>query len=433
MLLFIHCATNGSVEFQNIAIQCLADMLCCHKDILGPTQPTADDIKIEDTDNPQPNEFIKPFMKAFMNSLRSRNPYISQNTCTAICKLLLYNVLQDDLAAEFVRQLTLMYYDPDTEVGDGPLERKRYRTALTQILTYSLPRFCLKSLSTANLMADLVVPIIQKLVLKKEELDEVEEGDEMTSWSTITNQLAEWTDPRGAFINGEKPRPGRPLPAPAEDPHVKLAINILERANSTSSSREEKKPLLMLLGKLNVASPALFLATGDSRSSEEPKTEAKTETDIEVLTHLHELATDAVEDKQGPDAATRASIAKVEMVIAKKLGEHEQEESEQTIRPAERADDVETASQAGQMEQEEEDAQSQVQGEGQEEEEEDTMLAGMHAEGTRMPLEEEDEEDDDDDTVTDGSAGRANARRSKSRTTVTESNIVDSLLESEME
>ena len=232
------------------------------------------------------------------------------------------------------------------------------------------------------------------------------------------------------------PREGAALPPATEDPHVNLAIAVLERALGASSSKEERKPLFMLLGKLNVATPTAFLA-GDAKS---PAT--KSEEDLETLRTLHELATEGVESKLAPDAKSRDNLSKVEMVVSKKLGE--KEESEVTIRPSERTSETpavvepseaDIAEQAEPTEQEGEAVQAPVQEEDQEEgEEEDTMLAGMHAEGTRMPLEEEDEdEDEDEDTVMDGNPAWTNGRRSKSRTTVTESDIVDSLLESEME
>jgi condensin complex subunit 3 len=428
---------NGSLEMQNIAIQSIADMLCAHKTLLAPTHPTSSDAKPHETDAAQPNQFVKPFTKSFIGCLKSKNPIVSQNTCLAICKLLLHDVFSPTMASDFIKHLTILYFDPDPETGDGPNERTKYRQTVSQTLSYCLPAYCHVRLSNALLMSQLAVPIMQKLVMMKEELDEVEQGEDMATWAVITGQFAEWTDPRRVWIDNIPPRDGAALPPAAEDPHVNLAIAILERVLSSSSSKEERKPLLLLLGKLNVASSTAFLA-GEAKSQAR-----KSEEDVEMLRTLHELAAEGVEAKIGPDARCREYVAKVEMVVGKKLGE--KEDSEVTVRPSERASETpavvdqseaEVAEQAEQAGQEGEEVQAVEQEQQEDEEEEDTLLAGMHAEGTRMPLEEEDEDEDEDTTMNANGASTGDptaGSRSRSIPTVTESDIVDSLLQSEME
>jgi condensin complex subunit 3 len=426
---------------KSISISTIADMLCAHRNILDTPGDT-------DTDTEEWKEVrLEDLVKKFTKYLTHSDAFLSQNACLAMCKLILHDVLpppapgttEPSLIPEFLKSLTMLYFNPNSEVGDSPAERMRYKQTVQQTLSYCLPAFCHRRLSNALLMAQTTVFIMEKLVMKKKENEEfAEDEDDMAGWPSITGQFAEWTDPRKVLKpNGLPQDATAPLPPTAEDPHVCLAISILTRVLSHSSSKDEKKPMLMLLGKLNVASSSAFLTAGGT-----PEPVDKNKDDVDILRKLHNLTEECIEAQIGPDAKSTSSLAKVEAVVGAKLAQIE--DSDTTVRPS-----AERASRSSVGEQSDVDGTEQTERRGpqppaqtleqvdEEEEEEDTMFGGVQAEGTRMPLEEEDEEEDDDDTVTGAEKAPSNrrtpGRRSKSRATVTESDIIDSLLESEME
>jgi condensin complex subunit 3 len=195
------------------------------------------------------------------------------------------------------------------------------------------------------------------------------------------------------------------------------------KSHTCTCSKDERKPLLSLLSKL-------FIAPSFSSSTKSDDAE-------ENLTTLHGLVAEAVEGKLGTDATQRNYLAKLELSLTKRLGdvelvtqvadqsshsegtvvappEHDVSQMslpDRTVAPGNADGDVEMS----------------VDGSEVGEDEDDTMLAGMQAEGTRMPLEsegeeEEEEEDEEDELPT----------PRKPYHGVTEDDIMESLLASEM-
>jgi condensin complex subunit 3 len=376
--LFFHCFSKGHDTLKEIAIQVLTDLVITYPSLLAPPEPDPE-ASAEDA-TPKPNMLIKPLTKMLIKAFQSDERSISLMACTAASKLLLLGILPPAAMADILKSFTLTYFNPETAANP----------ALRQALSYFLPVFCHSKLKNALLMAQISVPIMSKLLLMREDIDD--EADEMVGWPVITAHLSDWTDGRKVVGATELGLDGKTSTSQqAEEPHIHLAAEILERALGNTCSRDERKPLLSLLTKLFIAS-----------SGPAP--------DEKALRSLHELVTEAVEAKLGMDAAQRNYLTKLEVSLTKRLGDVEHvtqvvDDNDNTVTP----EAIELPEQQAEDVDEEE------------AEEEDTMIANMQGEGTRMPLEEEDEgEDESDETV------------SGKRVAVTESDIMDSLLASEM-
>jgi condensin complex subunit 3 len=387
----------------------LTDTIITHPQLLAP--PAIDPEATEQDVEPKPNPLIRPITKMILKAFNSDNKRISLIACTAASKLLLLGILPQAPTAEILKAFTLTYFDPETAVNP----------ALRQALSYFLPVFCHSKLKNAQLMAQIAVPIVSKLLLMREEtLDE--EIDEMVSWPVITGHLSEWTDGRKVVGATELGLDGKTsTTSEAEEPHIHLSIEVLERSLTNVCSKDERKPLLALLGKL-------FIAPSSSNDASSASNE-------ENLTTLHALVTEAVEGKIGMDATQRNYLAKLESSLTKRLGEVAQtpapDEIASQIDPTEANLDIDAteanADDASQVDATEAPAGDVDGSEIGDEDDEDTMLAGMQGEGTRMPLEDDDEEmDEDEDTVVLPDRGR-------STTMVTEDDIMEDLLNSEMD
>jgi condensin complex subunit 3 len=363
-----------------IAIQVLTDVIITHPSLLA-SVPADPETATSSDASPTPSPFLKPVTKTFLKAFNSSAAELSQTACTAASKLLLLNILPQNSAADILKTFTLAYFNPETAANP----------ALRQALSYFLPVFCHSRQKNAALMGQIVVSILQKLMLMRDDLDE--EAEDMVSWAVVAGHLSEWTDGRRVVGATELGLDGKTNTLEgAEEPHILLAIELLERALKDNCTKEEKKPLLTLLSKLHIASSPI----------------SKNESvDEETLRTVHALASEAVEAKLGPDATTRNYISKLEIALTKRLGDVEHitqlPADDETITPD--ATELPTAVAPA-------------------EGEEDTMMADPQAEGTRMPLEDEDEEEGDTTTV---AIGRDEALRA-----ITESDIVDSLLDSEM-
>jgi condensin complex subunit 3 len=415
MELFLFCFKRG---FQSLALEILTDVIITHPSVIAPKPADAD--TSADPEAPpalKPNALLKPIMKAFLKAFESDNPDVSQVACIGASKFLLMNILPSASAAELLKAFTLRYFNPETAANP----------ALRQSLSYVLPVFCHSRQQNARLMAQIAVPVIQKLQFMREEVAADEELDDMVGWPVVAGHLAEWTDGRQVVGATELGLDGKMSNVEgAEDAHLLLAIDVLERA---LQHRDERKPLLTLLGKLHVSSSPAKGETGDE----------------ERLRTLHALAAEAVEGNIGTDATSRNFLVKLEAALSKRIGDLEistkvedggkEETDVETANEAE-ADDADvadskpasrgtTAETDAELEEEEEDDGL----------EEDTMLAGVHAEGTRMPLEDDEEDEGEEEEDVEAGAEETMTTIVVGRTkglAVTEDDIVESLLESEI-
>lgn len=363
----------------------------------------------EDTET-IPDEQLKQLTKMLMKIFNSDNKRLSWVACRATMKLLLMGVLPLLQNVQILKNFTIKYFDPET--ARNP--------TLRQGLSYFLPVFCHSKLKNTRLMAQISIPVLSKLVLWREENMENEESDDMVSWPVITAHFADWTDGRKVVGATQLGLDGKDsTTAEAEGVHIQLAISVLERSLGSTCSKEERKVLLSLLTKLYIA------PTSNARHGEG-------ERDDEDLRTLHALVAEAVEGKIGTDATQRNALAKLEISLTKRLGEVELVTQVQDSATPE----VTVAAEEGETEAEDEVTQVPVRATTEdtdmEDAEDDTMMAGIHDEGTRMPLEVDDEdEDEDEDEEEEDSTLLARARRA--RPPVTEDDIMEDLLQSEME
>jgi condensin complex subunit 3 len=215
-----------------------------------------------------------------------------------------------------------------------------------------------------------------------------------------------------------------------------LSVEILERALTKTCSKDERKPLLSLLSKLTIA-PSSPTKKGE-------------ELNLDNLTTLHALVTEAVEAKLGIDATQRNYLAKLDLTLTKRLSEVEhvtptpdpeqdedEDEADTVVPPTSDEPEVEPEASMADLSHvplpvrtrkgTNVAASETADVDGSEiadEDDDDTMLAGMQGEGTRMPLEE--------DTATEEEDESEMSPQKRSRPAVTEEDIVESLLASEM-
>lgn len=342
----------------------------------------------------------------------SENPRVSRVACEAAQKLVLYNLLPPEHTEEIVKAFTLLYFDPEASL----------KPAVTQALSYFMPVFCHSKIRNAQLMANVAVPAVSKLLHMRDEIVEDEEA-EMVGWPVITGHLSDWTDGRKVVGQTETGTDGKTtVTAESELPHLLLAVNVLERALTSSCSKEERKPLLSLLTKLYVSPTA-------------PKNLAAESQNNELLETLQGLVSEAVEDKLGVDATQRNALAKLEATLTKRIGDAadatiaaQEEDREETVTP-------ETAAAPRETPADDEPRSSvarapSVDGSEMDVDDDESLLNGLQGEGTRMPLDagESDEEEDEDEEST----PRA-TRASREEQLKTEMDIMDELLASEDE
>ncbi|UPX19829.1 chromosome condensation complex Condensin, subunit G [Ascochyta rabiei] len=402
--LFFHCFVKGHDGLKEVTLQVLADVIITHPQLLAPPVPGPD--TTEQSEVPDINPRLKPLVKVLLKGLASENGVIGSIACEAAQKLVLHNILPPEATAEIVKAFTLLYFDPDGITNP----------AVRQALSYFLPVFCHSKVKNAQLMASIAVPIVSKLLVIRDEIEE-EEDAEMVGWPVITAHLADWTDGRKVVGQTELGLDGKmSSKAESELPHVALAIDILERALTSTCSKDERKPLLSLLTKLYI-SPSAPKRTEESN-------------DDELLETLQALVSEAVEDKIGTDATQRNALVKLETTLAKRIGEA----ANATVVQDDREDTVTPETAAGRGAPAEEPRSSvapSVDGSEMDvDDDDDTMLAGMQGEGTRMPLEASDSDDDDDD---DDDDDESTPRPARTKTEKTEADIMDELLASDEE
>ncbi|KAJ4348936.1 chromosome condensation complex Condensin, subunit G [Ascochyta clinopodiicola] len=397
--LFFHCFIKGHDGLKEITLQILADVIITHPQLLAPPVPDPD--TTEQSEIPEINPRLKPLVKILLKGLASDNREVGSIACEAAQKLVLHNILPPEATAEIVKAFTLLYFDPDGVTNP----------AVRQALSYFLPVFCHSKVKNAQLMASVAVPIVSKLLVIRDDIEE-EEVAEMVGWPVITAHIADWTDGRKVVGQTELGLDGKTSSkAESELPHIALAIDILERALTSTCSKDERKPLLSLLAKLHI-SPSAPTSTESN--------------DDELLETLQGLVSEAVEEKIGTDATQRNALVKLETTLVKRLGEAAnatviQEDREDTVTPetataheepaADPRSSVAPSVDGSDMDVDDDD--------------DDTMLAGMQGEGTRMPLEASDSDDDDDDEST--------PHPTRAGTVKTEADIMDELLASDEE
>ncbi|KAI0166584.1 ARM repeat-containing protein [Xylariaceae sp. FL1272] len=276
LTLFMHFFSKGHATLQITALQILTDILNVHGAQLLSNNPT----------------LLKVYVKALRSG--SRNPEVQGAATVAVCKLLLGRVVVDqETSAELLKTLIVAYFDPSTAGNQS----------VRQALNYFLPVFCFSRQENQDLMRSVALDALHALYNVREGIDDddMDVDDEMASLNAIGACLVDWTDPRKCYT------PGVPMDADRKnvngDVHLDFATDILEKLN-TNVSKEEKKVIAPLLGKLYV-----------SAASSEEKIRA-----------LYEDVTSAVEEELLTDATSRNALYKIHVSLGKivnQLGEQD--------------------------------------------------------------------------------------------------------------
>jgi condensin complex subunit 3 len=281
LTLFLHCFAKGHPALQTIALQIMADILITHPSLLA--EPVTNLDITTATEQPAENPLLKQVLKAFSKSLKSDDPAVQSTGATALSKAMLSRLITD---TDLLKQLVVAYFDPDTSTN----------AHLRQSLSYFLPVYCHSRAENAARMASVTCSVLAKLATLRDAL--IEEADVnsdidaeggMVKLSVVGQMMLDWTDPRKIF--GFAEAAGATTAADgASETHFLLAEHLLDRMVTTQVSKEEKKVMMSMLGKMH------FPANGCSP---------------ELLGTLLELVTEAIDTAVATDATGRNTLTKL--------------------------------------------------------------------------------------------------------------------------
>ncbi|KAI0127608.1 condensin subunit Cnd3 [Xylariales sp. AK1849] len=281
LTLFMHFFSKGHAALQITALQILTDILNVHGAQLLSANPT--------------------LLKVYVRALRSgsKNAEVQGAATVAVSKLLLGRVVTDhDTLAELLKTLIVAYFDPSTNGNQS----------VRQALNYFLPVFCYSRAENQDLMRSVALDALHALYNVREGLedDDADVNEEMASLNTIGACLVDWTDPRKCY------QPGISLDAEKKnvngDVHLDFARDVLEKLSS-NFSKEEKKTIAPLLGKLYVSS-----------ASSEDK-----------IRSLYEDVSAAVEENIVPDATSRNALYKIHVSLGKIVNQLDAQQEKASI------------------------------------------------------------------------------------------------------
>ena len=263
---------------QTIAIQIITDILITHPSLIA-----------EPANEEEENPLIKPILKAYSRSIKSGDLAVQSTGATALSKAMLSRLITEP---DLLKQLVVAYFDPDT--ADN--------AQLRQSLSYFLPVYCHSRAENATRMVHITCSVIAKLATIREAfLEEVadaeEEEDGMVKLSAVGNMLLDWTDPRKIFGFAEAAGAAGAADG-ASQTHYLLAESILERLVTSQVSKEEKKVLFSVLGRLHMPAGGC---------------------DGELLKTILELLAEAVDTKVASDATSRNVLTKLQTQLLKQM------------------------------------------------------------------------------------------------------------------
>ncbi|TDL22781.1 ARM repeat-containing protein [Rickenella mellea] len=147
---------------------------------------------------------------------------------TGLAKLMLSGMVSHD---KVLTSLFMAYVSPDTASN---LE-------LRQCLSYFFPVYCYSSSANQRRLQKIFLPTYEQLAKMHSELDE---DEEMVKPSQIAMLLADWTDPQKTIkVNNQEVD---------QTIHVDLAIDILKALFNKDMTKDDKKVMCQLLGKLYI-------------------------------------------------------------------------------------------------------------------------------------------------------------------------------------
>ncbi|KND91488.1 Condensin complex subunit 3 [Tolypocladium ophioglossoides CBS 100239] len=265
--LFIHFFSKGHTALQITALHILTDILNVHGAQLLSSTPG----------------LLKVYVKAVKGGAKA--PEVQAAATIATSKLLLGRVVSEDEACEeLLKSLVVAYFDPSSASNQ----------TVRQALNYFLPVFCYCRPANQDLMRAISLQALHSLLNLREGLedDDVDVGEDMVSMTAIGACLVDWTDPRKCYTPGVHPDSDKKTVN--GDVHLDLGRDVLERLR-TNISKEEKKLVAGLLGKLHV-----------SPGSSEDK-----------IRELYADVSEAVEEGLVSDATSRNALYKIHVSLGK--------------------------------------------------------------------------------------------------------------------
>ncbi|KAL8999044.1 MAG: hypothetical protein Q9169_002042 [Polycauliona sp. 2 TL-2023] len=275
LTLFLHCFTKGHDALQVSALHILSDILTVHP-------------KLVTADNVDP-ALAKSAYKIFGKGLKASTTAEVQSAATsALCKLMLTSVIRDE---DLLKQLVMLFFDPATKEN----------AAVTQALSYFLPVFCYSRQENMEMMAAIAAIVVHSQVSL---VDEMEEEEGAVGVNMIGNMLVDWTDARKLVIQDADSTSwdeagGKDAKEVNGDIHLMLAESLLERALVHGCSKDERKALLSMVGKVFVT----------SNSS------------VERLQVVSDLVGETIDGKIAVDTTTKKALNKCHVALSKILGE----------------------------------------------------------------------------------------------------------------
>ncbi|PSK42692.1 Condensin complex subunit 3 [Elsinoe australis] len=286
LTLFLHCFAKGHPELQSIALQIITDILTTHPSLLAPFPADPDNTTTSLT--PEPSPLLKPVLKAFSKALKSESPEVQSTGATALSKLMLSQLITD---TDILKQLIITFFDPETAAN----------AQLRQALAYFLPVYCHSRYESAARVVQVSTGVIYRLGALREAFveDEDAEPGEMVTTGFVGGLLVDWTDPRKIVSGREQGfmlgREGGEEESRVST-HLLMAEQLLERMVSGQTSKEERKVLFSMLGKLHLAE----------------KGQA-----VENVKAVLELVAEVTEGKLAGDATSRNVLTKLQTVLLK--------------------------------------------------------------------------------------------------------------------
>ncbi|KAI9147944.1 Condensin complex subunit 3 [Paramyrothecium foliicola] len=265
--LFIHFFNKGHTALQITALHILTDILNVHGAQLLSATPA----------------LLKVYLKAVKGGAKA--PEVQAAAIVAVSKLLLGRIVSDEEACEeLLKSLVIAYFDPSSAQNQ----------TVRQALNYFLPVFCYSRAENQDLMRSIALQALHALLSLREGLEDedVDVDEDMVSMTTIGACLVDWTDPRKCYTPGISSEIEKKTVN--SDVHLNFAHDILERLES-NISKEEKKLIATLLGKLHVS----------AGSTEEKLRETYAEVSA------------AVEDGLLSDATSRNALYKIHVSLGK--------------------------------------------------------------------------------------------------------------------
>lgn len=347
MTLFIHCYSKGHEGLQVTALQIICDMITTHPSLLAPVTQS-------DGETVTPPAIQKPLLKVFARALKANSPpSVQSGAATALSKLLLTNTFEpsgpnvppaiqeynQNAVETLLQSLVVSFFHPRTKANP----------ALRQSLAYFFPVYCHSRIDNTQHMRRVAVPVVRAVMNAAEEhysLEAEEDSDgeidesigerEVKSLMTgVVGMLAEWTDERRVVgLGGERVLAGGAASSNACGwVHLALVKDILERVLGVSSgsnrtTREERKLLFSLLGKLFIAAPTVPSRAGSRvpEGEEQFRTSIRSATGVEIepdnvqlAEEVKELLDRTIEEGLAAEASSRNALVKTKNSVLKIL------------------------------------------------------------------------------------------------------------------